>query len=337
MNILVTGANGFIGTVLVHQLLSAGHYVKAPIREKRSLQHWQHMESYLFCHAQPEKFKQHFQPILVNSLHELLEHPDHFKDIDAVIHLAGYAHQLNLSETDAAIILDFNHHFTYAFAKFSEQQGIKHFVFISTIKVNGENNNTPFTENDHPQPDLQDAYAMSKYNAEKALLTIMQAGKLPITIIRMPLVYGPGVKANFAKLLAISQKKFPFPVFKSENKRSFCYVENLTAFINHCVLKKAAFNQLFLIADQEQPLCIQTLMQYLGRFNEKKYCTLRLPHWLIYTIAKLFRKTSHFKRIYHSLTVDCTKANTTLNWNQPVPQIAGLYATVRWYNMIQKD
>jgi nucleoside-diphosphate-sugar epimerase len=335
MKVLLTGANGFVGRILTHHLLAQNHCVRAPIRQSLDFSYWQSLAPYLFRAASLQQFVRHFEPFQIGSLQGLSAEPVHMQGIDVVIHTAARAHQISNQAKQQQQYQAINCYATQQLALQAEQEGVKQFIYLSSIKVNGESTDQAFTEQDTVQP--SDAYAQSKWDAEQALKKIAERGKLAVTIIRPPLVYGPGVGANFAKLLAYQQTALPFPVIRQENRRSLCYVENLSAFILRCLQDPLTYNQTFLIADQEMAISTRQLNHCLAAFYQKQWPTIFFPKMLVKVMATILHKNRLFDRLYHSLILDCQKARAMLHWQQPVSQLVGLYNTAAWYRSNQKS
>jgi lipopolysaccharide/colanic/teichoic acid biosynthesis glycosyltransferase/uncharacterized protein YbjT (DUF2867 family) len=201
--------------------------------------------------------------------------------------------------------------------------GIRRFVYISSIKVNGES--TPpgkaFTEADLPQP--QDPYALSKYEAERGLMDIANETGLEVVIVRPPLVYGQGVGANFAALARAVQLRWPLPLGAVDNKRSLVSVDNLADFIAICLTAPQASNQVFVVCDEED-LSSAELCRRLARAAGVRAYLFSVPVWLLKGIATLFGVGAFVGRLCESLQVDASKARQRLGWVAPFEVQAGL-------------
>jgi nucleoside-diphosphate-sugar epimerase len=233
LKILITGATGFIGNFLVKELLNQNFNISVVLRSKNKY--------------------------LLNNVKQFIvgdfgNHPDFsscLKNIDCVIHLAGKAHVIDKNK--ASILEEFrkiNTDLTINLAKQAKSAGVRKFIFLSSIRVNGNQNIKPFLESDTPDP--QEPYAISKYEAEQGLLKIAKETSLEVVIIRPPLVYGVNASGNFGRLINWAQlkKPFPLPLGAIHNKRSLVAIDNLIDFIILTITHKNAVNEVFLIADK---------------------------------------------------------------------------------------
>jgi nucleoside-diphosphate-sugar epimerase len=201
--------------------------------------------------------------------------------------------------------------------------GVKRFVFISSVKVNGES--TPpgreFTEADAPNP--QDAYGQSKHEAEQGLRQLSADTGMEVVIIRPPLVYGPGVKANFAALMRAVQRGWPLPLGAVHNQRSLVALSNLVDFIVTCITHPQAANQTFLVSDG-QDLSTTELVRGLAQAAGVPACLLPVPVWALQAGATLLGKGDAVQRLCGNLQVDMSKARSLLGWVPPVSVEEGL-------------
>ncbi len=317
MKVCITGASGFVGKSLT-QLLA------------------KHEISLLLASRTSE------DEISGESLKLDINHTENLHlslvGCDVVVHLAAHVHKMKDCPQHSSLQYSDAHYLNTDYFKTNMQAtenlihqavlaGVKRFIFVSTVKVFGESSlvNHPFSEEDDCNP--QDAYALSKLKAEDALLEIAKKSAIEVVIIRPPLVYGPGVKANFASLLKLVQYKMPLPFGAIENKRSLIYVENLAHFVMHCLAHPAAKNQIFTVSDDydvSTQLLIQEISQALNvpvrniKFQEK---------WLL-LIAKLLGKETQMQRLCGTLQVDISKAKKLLGWNPPFTMAQGLKRTV---------
>jgi nucleoside-diphosphate-sugar epimerase len=244
--------------------------------------------------------------------------------IDAVIHLAGRAHLIK--DNDADPLLAFrtvNVEATLNLARQAAAAGVKRFVFVSSVKVNGESTpqNRAFTEADAPNP--QDAYGLSKYEAEQGLQQLTLGAQMDLVIIRPPLVYGPGVKANFAALLRMVQRGWPLPLGAVHNQRSFLAIDNLVDFIITSVTHPEAANQTFLVSDG-QDLSTTELVNCIARLAGIPSRLLPVPTWALHAGALLLSKGDAMQRLCGNLQVDISKARILLGWKPPVSVKDGL-------------
>ena len=302
MNILLTGATGFIGQALVLELLQQGFFLTIVLRKKSNL------------------FADNINQIIVGDLNNDIDWSSILNKIDCIIHLAGKAHVIDKSKASA---LDefrkINTELTLDLAKQAVTAGVERFVFLSSIGVNGNQNNQPFLEIDTPNP--QEPYALSKYEAEQGLLKLAKNSSLEVVIIRPPLVYGNNAPGNFGRLIQWAGAKiiFPLPLGAVNNVRSLIAIDNLVSFIITCTLHPKAANEIFIISDDDNLSTTQLLKKIATAFN-KKVLLLPVPvSWMIF-VAKLLGKEADAVRLFSSLAVNSSKARDLLDWH-PVTTI----------------
>ncbi|QDC41229.1 NAD-dependent epimerase/dehydratase family protein [Candidatus Methylopumilus universalis] len=305
MNILVTGASGFIGASLVKKLADLDFFVFGISRHSAS--------------------------ISVQSL-EITEYTDFSKlliDIDCVIHLAARVHFMgdtgfsNLKEYRR-----FNVKATENLVRQSIKFGVKRFIFLSSIKVNGELTvpGQKFAADDKPCP--QDAYSLSKYEAEKILIKICKKSPMSYTIIRPPMVYGPGVKGNFLSLMKLIKRRIPLPIASVTNKRSVIFLDNLVDLIIVCINHPAAKNEVFLASDNYD-ISIKFLSKIISEAFGVWHIQIPMSERLFKIIISPFTNKNYPNRIFGSLEIDITKTIELLNWLPPIKTEIGLKKTVK--------
>ena len=246
MRFLVTGANGFVGVALCAELRRRGYAVLAAVRS---------------VHAEFADGER----TVVNSMDQETDWSNALSNQNVVVHLAARVHVMADSASDPlAEFRRVNVHATMNLASQAAAAGVKRFVFLSSIKVNGEltPSERPFVESDTPHP--QDAYGVSKFEAEQGLRQLAAVTGMEVVIIRPPLVYGPGVKANFAALMRAVQQGWPLPLGAIHNQRSLVALDNLVDFIVTCTTHQEAGNQTFLVSDG-QDLSTPELVRGLAR------------------------------------------------------------------------
>ncbi|MBC7428163.1 MAG: SDR family oxidoreductase [Bacteriovorax sp.] len=236
---------------------------------------------------------------------------------DVVVHLAARVHVMD--ETDSDPLSAFrktNVEATLKIARAAKKSGIKRFIYISSIKVNGEfTYDKPFSSSDTPNP--QDPYGISKMEAEQELLKLQEDTIFEIVIIRPPLIYGPGVKANFEKLLRLVQKNIPLPFGSVHNKRSLVSVYNLCSLIINCFDNPAASGEIFLVSD-DHDYSLKALIGLMAGVSNKKPILLPIPVSLMNFTAKILSKQDYADRLFGNLHVDIYKTKSLLNWQPPV-------------------
>lgn len=241
-----------------------------------------------------------------------------------LIHLAARAHVMRDTAADPrAAFREVNVDATLTLAAQAAALGLQRFVFISSVKVQGEltSPGRPFFETDVPVP--QDAYALSKWEAEQGLREISAASGMEVVIIRPPLVYGPGVKANFAALMRAVQRGLPLPLGAVDNLRSLVGLDNLVHFIITCAKHPAAANQTFLVSDGED-ISTTDLIRAMARAAGRSARLFPVPAGVLASIAPLLGKRAAIDRLCSSLQVDISKARDVLQWTPPVSLDEGL-------------
>lgn len=316
MKILVTGANGFVGSALCSRLSTEGITVHAAVRSPSSAP----PASPMLC------------PFAVGEIGEETDWGKALTGVDVVIHLAARVHMMR---DDAANplgeFLNTNHDATVNLARQAAAAGAKRFVYLSSIKVNGEytHHEAPFRETDAPNP--QDPYAISKLSAEEALRAISSETGMGVVIVRPPLVYGPKVKANFAKLLKLVDKGIPLPLGRVENQRSLVFVGNLCDALLQCALNPAAAGRTYLISDGED-VSTAELVRGMAFALNRPARLVPVPVIMMRTVAKLLGKRAAVERLTQSLVVDNSSICRELAWSPPYSLAQGLQLTADWYH-----
>ncbi len=307
--ILLTGASGFVGQALLQACLARQEYMLCPVRQALPESH-SLLESREFTGLSAD-----------------FDWSGWFNDIDCVIHSAARVHVMKENVADPlAAFRDINVAATLNLARQAGHAGVKQFIYLSSIKVNGEmTTQQPFRADDAVAP--QDPYAISKYEAEQGLLEIAAETGMAITIIRPPLIYGPGVKANFLSLLKAVKRGLPLPLGAIQNKRSLVYVGNLVSLILCCLRNPAAYNQVFLAADGTD-LSSAELVREMARALQRSPRLLSVPPGLLIFAGSLLGKRAALERLCGSLQVDPRKAQRLLGWQAPYSVQQGLAATV---------
>lgn len=308
--VLVTGATGFVGKRLVLALAAAGHEVRCAVSKKVD---WLHTEQ-----------------VVVNKLEDDPDWTEALIGIEVVIHLAAKVHVMKKKSASVNDYCKINSIATRNLAIQAAQQQVKRFIFLSSIKVNGEytRNNAPFTEESVVQP--EDSYGQSKLYAEQYLRAISQDTNLEVVIIRPPLVYGPGVKANFLKMLHLVRKGVPLPFGTVRNSRNLVYIENLVSALCTVVVHPDAANQTYLVADDDS-LSLTQMINVIGKEMNINLRLIPVPvHFMSFLLVMLGRR-SIITRLFSSLEVSNGKIKAQLGWVPPVSTAEGLRETVKWY------
>lgn len=244
--------------------------------------------------------------------------------VDIVVHCAARVHVMNDSAADPlAAFRAANTAGTLNLARQCAAAGVKRFVFVSSVKVNGEATQAmrAFTETDVPDP--QDDYGLSKHEAEVGLRELAMASGMEVVIIRPPLVYGPGVKANFAALMQAVQRGVPLPLGAIDNRRSLVALANLVDFIHVCATHPRAANETFLVSDGDD-LSTTQLVRGLAGAAGKPGRLIPVPVWLLQLGGIMANKRATVQRLCGNLQVDISKARERLGWVPPVSVEEGL-------------
>lgn len=306
--IAITGFSGFVGTQLLSSLdlnncLLLGR--KAPGRNQK------------FCEFDLASAQE-------SRLTEAL------KPVTTLIHLAARVHVMNeLVEEPLAEYRAVNSKGTLHLAMQAANSGVKRFIFLSSIKANGETttNKLPFSITGTPTP--EDPYGISKYEAEQQLLKLCEKTSMELVIIRPPLIYGPNVKANFAALINLVNKGLPLPFgMVNSNKRSMVYVGNLVDLIINCIDNPDAANQIFMVSDGND-LSTRELINQIGLALGKNALQLPFPVWAYRLLGKLTGKSETVERLVGSLQVDIKHTKDILNWSPPFSVEQGIAATAQ--------
>ena len=298
---LITGANGFLGSAVMAQLEERGVPVRGAVR------------------ILPTS-----RSIAVGNIGPNTNWLFALEGVDTVVHTAARVHRMRDSSQDPlAECRKVNVEGTLNLARQAVFAKVKRFIFISTIKVNGESTAPGkfFTADDEPNP--ADAYGISKWETEVGLRELAAKRGMEFVIIRPPLVYGPGVKANFQSLMRWISRGVPLPLGAIHNKRSLVALENLVDMIITCLEHPAAANQTFLAGDGED-LSTTVLMQRMGNALGKPARLIPFPAGLLTLLASLLGKKDVVQRLCGSLQVDISKAQELLEWEPPVTVEEGL-------------
>lgn len=306
MRILITGASGFVGRALCTALADSAHKVVACARSK------------LFQEVAKHEY------ILVPVVDGHTDWQMYLAEMDVVVHLAARVHVMReplANPLDA--YRETNVEGTMNLARQAAKAGIKRFIFISSIKVNGEQTlpGKPFTANDVATP--ADVYGISKFEAEQGLLALTRETGMEVVIIRPPLVYGPGVKGNFANMMNLMRRSLPLPFGAIHNQRSLVAIDNLVSLIITCIDHPAAANQVFLVSDGED-VSTSDLLRRLAKAAGVSSRLIPIPAGVLNTGLTMLGKRMVAQRLLGSLQVDISKTQEMLGWAPPVTVDEGL-------------
>jgi len=298
VKILLTGATGFVGQRLTTELLEKKYSIVASVRKQST--------------NLPENIRQD----IVGDLSQNTEWGEALHNIDVVIHAASRVHVMKEASLDIDPLTDFrrvNVDGTLNLVQQSITAGVKRFIFISSIKVNGEMTSLghPFTAADSIS--VKDPYGLSKYEAEQGLLELAKNTDMEVVIVRPPLIYGPNVKANFQSMIRWVNKGVPLPFASVRNQRSLLALDNLVDFIICCIYHPKAGNEVFLISDNED-VSMTELLQKIAKALGKRPRLFPIPVKLVWFLAKMIGKGDLCNRLFGSLQVDSSRARDLLGW-----------------------
>ena len=310
MKILVTGANGFIGYNLCAFLKGKGCFVRGAVRN--NVRNVLRVDEY----------------IRVGDINESTDWQQALAGVDTVIHLAARVHIINdPAANPVEVFRKVNVLGTERLARMAAKTGVKRFIFISSVKVNGEGALRPYTEKDIPAP--QDAYGISKREAEDLLACIAAETGLQTVILRLPLVYGPGVKANFKSLIKIVSIGLPLPFKGINNRRSFLYIGNLMDAIITCISHPLAAGETFLVSDG-QDVSTPDLIKMIACALKKKAVLFSLHPGILKALCKIVGKDKELEKLTGTLLVDSSKIRNLLGWKPPFTLEEGIKETVKY-------
>jgi len=317
--ILLTGANGFVGAALCRRLQKSGFLVRGAVRDQAKLQRCGTSES------------NDLEWVVLHDRSDEGETKNALQGVRAVVHLAARVHVMTEDASDP--LREFrqvNCVWTERLARTAASQGVHRFVYLSSIKVNGEQSIAPFTEQDLPNP--QDPYGVSKWEAEQALDRVSTQTGIETVVVRSPLVYGPGVRGNFLQLLNILRRGIPLPLASIRNQRSLVYLGNLVDALARCIQDSRAAGRTYLIRDGED-LSTPELLRRLGAMMGSNVCLLPCPMSFLYWMGQVMGKRGMIDRLVGSLQVNSSKIQTELDWHPPFTVDAGLSETVAWFRI----
>lgn len=248
------------------------------------------------------------------------------QSVDVIVHLAGKAHDMSLQ--DEQVYMQINYNLTKELADHALRSGVKHFIYVSTVKVYGEGSDEPLNENSACHP--QDPYGKSKLRAEEYLQSI-QNNSFVVSIVRPPVVYGPGVKGNIIRLLAAIDKGSMLPLGNTRNRRTMVFLDNLIELIHRVIDNRAA--GIFVAGDQ-QPLSTDGLIRIIGDKLGKKTKLISVPGLMRKMISVL--KPGLYKRLFGSFEIDNSSTNRRLNFSPPYSTEYGVEQMVNWYKGLKK-
>jgi len=311
--VIITGAGGFIGRALCAKILAEGRQVRGTFRSESDV----------------NRLPDGVEAFSIGSIDSDTNWDDAVEGIDTVVHLAARVHVMDdASSEPLAEYRKVNVEGTKFLAVAAANAGVKRFIFISSIKVNGEGRASAYTEVDKEAP--VDPYGVSKWEAEQELRKIADKTGIEVVILRPPLVYGPGVKANFLRLFKIVERGIPLPLSSIKNQRSFIYLDNLIDAIITCINHPEAAGHTFLVGDKES-ISTPGLIRQIALALEKPALLFPISPFLMRLAGKLLGKSAAIDRLFGSLTIDSTRIREELEWKPPYTMEQGIKETAVWY------
>jgi len=312
--IAVTGAAGFVGAALCGELYSRGFAVRSVVRSLHS--------------AEPASG---VEQIAVSNLDAATDWSSALGGVDCVIHCAARAHVMHETEADAlAAYRSVNVDGSRRLAEQAAAAGVRRLVYLSSIKVNGESTDglpRPFgARNDEVNP--EDSYGVSKWEAEQALWAVAASTCLEVVVVRPPLVYGPSVKGNLARLLKLVRLGVPLPFGAVQNQRSLIGLDNLVDLLIRCVDHPAAAGQTLLVSDGED-ISTPDLLRYMANALGRSARLLPVSVALLRLVGRALGKQAEIDRLVGSLKIDSRYTRELLDWNPPVSVAEGIRRLVQ--------
>jgi nucleoside-diphosphate-sugar epimerase len=312
--VLVTGATGFVGHALCQTLAERGYTVRAALRSPRSV------PPYVL------------ETTVVGEIDENSDWTRALDGVDAIFHLAALAHAVgNIGANDDAYFKT-NASGTQQLASAAGRAGVRRFVYLSSIKVNGEETTEPYRPADEPQP--TNAYARSKWMGEQYVSEAASKTGIEAVIVRPPLIYGPGVRANFLRLMQWVDRELPLPLGAVQNKRSLVGIWNLTDFLLQVLESRTASGRTWLVSDGAD-LSTPELIRALGFAMKRTVKLVPIPPMLLRVAGHAVGRGAEVDRLCGSLTVDISSTLQQLDWSPPMSVEQAISNTVAWYRLNQ--
>lgn len=312
----MTGANGFVGKALCERLLREDFTVVRALRERPSMGMAGAID------------------VVVGDLAQPVHWDDALKGVHAVIHLAAHVHQPRMSSSGQSPFFAVNAVASEHLARCATAAGVRKLVYASTVKVHGETTpiDRPFTEAHEPAP--EDDYGRSKWEAEQRLAEVAVTGRLSLSILRPPLIYGPGVGANFQALIRLAATGWPLPLASIRNLRSLLFVGNMVDAILACLRDETVGPSTFLLSDQED-VSTPDLLRRIRSALEQPPRLFPLPRAVLDLGGRWLGRGDQVHRLTQSLRVDSQRISASLGWRPPVGLQEGLALTCAWHRTVQ--
>lgn len=313
-HVLVTGASGFVGGALVPHLAQRGFAVTAVARTPRSA---------------PDRPVRHAHRSVTREVGPTTEWRDLLRGVDVVVHLAARVHMMGSEAANASAYRAVNAAGTANLARQAAEAGVRRFVFVSTVKVHGEASPGRAIREADPLAPV-DAYAVSKAEAEQALGAIARETGLETVVIRPPLVYGPGVRANFLRLMQAVARGTPLPLGRVRNRRSMVYLGNLVSALEQCIVDERAAGESFLVCDGPAVSTadlVRTIAAAMGRSAR----LVGVPAAVLRIGGALTGRSDVVRRLVDSFEVDGSRISRVMGWQPAFTMEEGVAETVRWF------
>ena len=311
--VLVTGSTGFVGKLLCRRLLADNHFVRGSI--------WVEDSSINL----PDRV----ETVLINSIGPDTDWSEALTGIDTVIHLAARVHIMNDPSSNPLVEFQrVNTEGTKRLAIEAAKAGVRRLVFVSSIKVNGEEASKPYTAESTPNP--SDPYGISKLEAEQSLRQIEAETGMEVVVVRPTLVYGPGVKANFFNMMRVVQRSIPLPLASITNNRSLIYIGNLVDALTTCATHPSAAGKTYLLSDGED-VSTPELIRRVAHALDVHTRLVPVPQIVLQLAGAMLGKVGVVKRLVGSLTVDSSNIRRELSWEPPFTLEEGLNETAKWF------
>jgi nucleoside-diphosphate-sugar epimerase len=313
--VLVTGATGLVGSSLCRTLARSGYRVRRALRARANAGH---------------------EDVVVGDIGADTSWTAALAGVEYVVHLAARTHILE--KPDAEAVADYERVNVAGTRRLAEQAaaaGVRRLVFLSSVKVNGEvTSGRAFQETDTPCP--EDPYGRTKRDAEDLLLRLARESALEVVVIRSPLIYGPGVKGNFERLMRYVARRLPLPLGSVDNRRSLIYVGNLADAILKCLERVEANGRVYLVSDGED-MSTPELLRAVGHALHVEPFIVPFPVAWLRGVAWMTGRSAELARLAGSLVVDTTRIRRELGWTPPYSAADGLRATAEWYHSRVND
>jgi UDP-glucose 4-epimerase len=305
--VLVTGASGFIGRTLCATLTSSGYVVRAALRAGS--------ESVTAA-----------ERVAVGDI-VTADWTEALRGVQCVVHAAARAHRAD-ARSNADLYLQTNAHATMRLARDAVRAGVERFVYLSSVKVNGEGRPQPYQAADEPCP--EDRYGVSKWLGEQHAFAAADGSPTGVSVVRSPLVFGPGVRANFLRLMRWVEKGRPLPLAAIDNRRSLVSVWNLCDLLRCVLMHPAAPGQVWMVSDGED-LSTPELIRRIATAMNRRPRLFRVPTGVLRTVGALIGRSAEIARLCDSLTVDIAPTRVRLGWSAPLATSEAIARTTAWY------